>query len=212
MADTVQRMIAFFGKAEARDKFGRLFQFGARMVMGMYVGSSEAADKEILEKATAMQNVLMNSRHTLRWMKFLNFISPLKNAKEISFLILSKLCMFIFFVFDAIRWLQKIKLVPGDAGFKEWHPLNGNGKFSISWLAFGSAFGVLHHLSAHMREADDKKRAACRKNAFKSALMAFQGFHLSQLHVSNNTYCGAAGVISSAMDVQTQWAATAPKK
>merc|ERR1712216_623014 len=172
-------------------------QFGARMVMGMYVGSTEEADKEILEKATALQNVLMNSRHTLRWMKFLNFIEPLKNAKEISFLVLSKICMFLFFVFDAIRWLQKIKFVPGDAGFKEWHPLNGNGKFSISWIAFGSMFGALHHLQQHMSEADQNKRAACRKNAFKGALMAFQGLHLSQLYVSNNKYCGLAGVISS---------------
>ena len=99
----------------------------------------------------------------------------------------------------ALRWLQKIKLVPGDAGFKEWHPLNGNGKFSISWLAFGSAFGVLHHLSAHMREADDKKRAACRKNAFKvhATVSDFRIYALMCYHRLN--------VCSEGCDIAVGW-------
>eukprot|EP00656_Telonema_subtile_P020280 TRINITY_DN21426_c0_g1_i1.p2 TRINITY_DN21426_c0_g1~~TRINITY_DN21426_c0_g1_i1.p2 ORF type:complete len:131 (-),score=29.79 TRINITY_DN21426_c0_g1_i1:10-402(-) len=129
--------------------------------------------------------------------------------------------MFCFFFFDNLRWLQKLKIVPGENKFGEWHPIRGNGKFALSFLAFGSFTGFLTHaktllaLSASPGETEEERAVAASKSwdaqkaAFRGALMTYQGLHLSQLYVSNNKWVGLAGVVTSVMDVLPLWNKTA---
>jgi len=216
---TPEKLAKFFGRAEARDKFGRMFQFGARMFMGILANPTDAAGKERLAKVTALHNMLRDSRHTLRWMKWMNFVAPIRDAKEVGLELMSKIALGLFFFFDNIRWLQKLKLVPGENKFHTWHPIHGNGKFALSWLAIGSFLGALAALQKLMAlsgkpedEAVAKARWASQKAAFKGLLMTYQGLHLSQLYVHENTWVGLAGVISSAMDTKAQYALANPGK
>jgi len=214
---SLKRICAFFGKAGARDKFGRVAQFSARMYMGVL---ADSGDKEMLGKITTMHNTLRDARSTLRWLKWMDMISPIMAAKEISLALLSKIALFCFFLSDNMRWLQKCKLIPGEVGFKEWHPLRGSGKWTFSFLALGSFFGMLNALQQLAKLSEDKKEgleAAKEKDtkrynnikaAFVSALMTYQGLHLSQLYVSDNKWVGLAGTISSSIQSYDIWKST----
>jgi len=207
--------------SEFRDKFGRMAQFSARMGMGILAEQGEES-KELLGKVTALQNTLRDGRHMGRWLKWVamvpflqkNLATATDNAKNLT-AYLAKLAMALFMFFDNIRWLQKLKLVPGENSFKSWHPIHGNGKFALSFLALGSFFSMLNQLVTYTKTEDKEENQAAKstalKQAFKWALMTYQGLHLSQLYVSENKWVGLAGLISSAMDSQTQWNAANKK-
>lgn len=206
-----KRWVKFFGTEAGRDKSARVLQFAGRMAEGFLTTATDQASKELLVKVKAMNKVLADTRSTLRWFKWLPVIETLRTMKEVSFELLSKICLALFAFFSNIRWLQQLKFVSGDPGFAAWSPTKGNGKFANSFLAMGSFFGLLSELQKLSNSPDDStKVAAAQKAAFRNALMTYQGLHLSKLYESDNKWVGLAGMISSLIDCQGVWKRTNP--
>ncbi|CAK0838929.1 unnamed protein product, partial [Prorocentrum cordatum] len=115
-----------------------------------------------------------------------------------------------FLMIDHVGWLKQVKVLGGGkrAG-------TGTIQLGLKFFCLSNFIGALFQLKK-MRDSAAKARESgesgsceqskkCAQNAFKHALLVLQTAHLSRLRETHDALVGAAGVVTSAMDVMAQW-------
>lgn len=222
-------------KAEFRDKFGRMFQFGA-------LGLTGFADLAKAEKGTPIHTLGRTAWHTFfhlalsrRMHRFLKgFIFHDKLCKTLKTLkcpvdkglqILSVGFLQTFFLIDHYAWFKQIKLLPSSMWIDD-RPERSMRKargmqtvyYGIRYFFASSVFSALfsmkklYELYQEPDYADEVKardwkarRRMHAKNTLKFCMRVFETAHISKLYVTHDFPVGISGVISSAMDSIDQW-------
>lgn len=199
-------------KSEGRDKLGRIAQYGGRMLSGI-------ADLQGAQKGSALaewgaigaevQKTLGGARRTHRWGKEIPLIKSLpktldlvnRNLLDFFLEVVQKLNQLGYLMFDRLAWLKQQKIITGGKSAAE------TVKTAMSFFMVCNGAATLIQLKKYCNEKDESKKGAALKAAFKHLLLTYQCAHNSTIFVSHNAYVGAAGVISSIIDVQAQWPA-----
>jgi hypothetical protein len=213
-------------KSEGRDKLARLIQYLARTIIGfagMTTIKKGTALFELNEQATNIMKQLAGARRTHRWCKEFPVIKSVVQtfprqicapvdwdaALERGLDLLQKCSLATFLVIDHVGWLKQVKVLGGGkrAG-------TGTIQLGLKFFCLSNFLGALFQMkkikdaAAKARESGEScsgEQSKCAQNAFKHALLVLQTAHLSRLRETHDAIVGAAGVVTSAMDVLSQW-------
>jgi alpha-D-ribose 1-methylphosphonate 5-triphosphate synthase subunit PhnH len=220
MADVMIENLNVFnsamGKAEFKEKFGRVLQYGARMISGILTDADKLSPskdrQDLISKINSFQSVLGDARRTFRFFKELSVAPTIpKDLQEadpvnLGLTVCSKLSLLAFFMADHYLWLQKAKIVrSGNAA----DTLKTAMKFFLVTHTLNFAL-QMKKLKEMLDSAGTSKYSEAKKNQLvqqcvKSLLLMVQAAHISGVFETNNTLVGLAGVISSGMDCKQMW-------
>ena len=215
----------FLAKYGGKDKMIRIVQYGARAVRSLLL---DDANKWSYDKVQKLMVVTMEGRRTFRWFSLVPFLSQLRSLldkdtqlsmprHEWCLLVVSKVSMILWNIFDHVRWLQQITWAPtntlllGDAARMK--------RVSFSFFALANIATLALHLprwvgSSAVTRTDGsdedqaslrKKKLAARRTCFKAWLMVLQCLHISEWVECGDLVCGGAGVVTSVMDCVDLW-------
>lgn len=213
-------------KSEGRDKLARLMQYLARTIIG-FAGMATIKKGTVLfeinEQATNIMKQLAGARRTHRWCKEFPVIKNIVQtvprqicapvdwgaALDRGLDLLQKCSLATFLVIDHVGWLKQVKVLGGGkrAG-------TGTIQLGLKFFCLSNFLGVLFQMkkikdaAVKARESGEPggaEQSKCAQNAFKHALLVLQTAHLSRLRETHDAIVGAAGVVTSAMDVLSQW-------
>lgn len=212
----------FISKAEARDKVGRVCQYGCRGLQGFlgHMGPDFWLQpyKNIIAE---IQTTLAWARRTNRWGKEMPHIPALGEAISRGDVLeaTQRSILVTFLVQDHVYWLLKVGLLKfQNYTAIEWH--RRNLRFITASHVFN--FACCYRDLSRIREAQDKgdskytgspDAVAKAHSGIKEAKMMMVRYFLTfwqMLHVSgvlalDDTYVGIFGMISSAIDASKQW-------
>lgn len=211
----VSEFNALCTKAEGRDKVARLFQYAARAIVGL-VGMAKPKSGSSLQSLesnarTAMVN-LASARRTHRWCKefpviqsipaVLKIANPLDMALEL----MQKVSLATFMIIDHVGHMKQWKLIPGGK-----RSGTGTIQLGLKFFCFSNVIAAIMQAkkaALSLKNEDDKSKAQrrkCMETMVKHLLLVLQTAHLSRMYESNDALVGVAGMITSTMDVMTQW-------
>lgn len=232
---SVANIATVLGKAEFRDKFGRIFQFMALALTGLADLAKPAKGTPIHTLGRTAWHVFFHialTRRSHRMFKGFIFHDKLcKSLKTISnpvdrlFEIMSVAFLQVFFVVDQYAWLKQIKILPAHFWIDD-RPVRSMRKargmqtvyFGVRFFFASSVVSTLYHMKklfelsqepAYDDETKDRdwrnRRRTCAKNTLKFAMRVFETAHISKLCETHDFPVGISGMISSAMDAVGQW-------
>lgn len=213
-------------KSEGRDKLARLIQYFARTIIGFAAIKTIKKGTflfELNEQATNIMKQLASARRTHRWCKEFPVIKNIVQtfprqicapvdwgaALDRGLDLLQKCSLATFLMIDHVGWLKQVKVLGGGkrAG-------TGTIQLGLKFFCMANFFAGLIQLkkikdaAAKARESGEPggaEQSKCAKTAFKHALLVLQCAHLSRWRETHDALVGAAGVVSSAMDMMAQW-------
>lgn len=212
----------FICKAEARDKVGRIVQYGCRGLQGAMEHMSPASPlREWKPVIAEVQTTLAWARRTHRWGKEMPHIPKLGKSIAAGDILEASQCMVLitFLVQDHIYWLLKVGLLK----FKsysaiQWHRRNLRFITLSHVLNFSLCVRSIQRIRAKQEKQDpeysgsDKaiQKAATeiydnRRMMVRYTLTFIQMLHVSQVKVFDDWYIGIMGMISSYIDASKQW-------
>jgi len=213
-----KRAWAFLSKAEARDKVGKIAQYGCRFLQGALAHAP--ADfalqpwKPIFAEA---QTTLAWARRTNRWGKEMPHITALGEAVSNGEVMeaVSRTFIILYLVQDHIYWLLKVGILK----FRSYTPIQWHRRnlkfvlpsyvlnFVLCWrnirqlrerrLQQASGKGSVDDIE---QEIYDNKRMMVRYT-----LTFIQILHVSKIKDLDDWYVGIMGMISSYIDASKQW-------
>lgn len=215
------------GKAEFRDKFGRVFQFMALCLTGF-------ADLFKPEKGTPMHTLgrtachvffhISLTRRSHRFFKGFIFHNKMRgNLKAIADPV-DKLFEYaqagflqIFFCIDMYAWMKQIKLLPDPATRKARGMQTVY--YGVRFFFFSSIVSTLYNAKKLMEISKEQpqdqdaqaiaqwkaKRRRTAIDMMKFAMRVFETAHISKLWVTHDFPVGISGMISSSIDSYGQW-------
>lgn len=207
---TIANFQGLINKAEGRDKLARIFQYGARAIVGFVARSNPAkgsALAELGEVASNLMKKLADARRTHRFCKEIAPIQAIPKALKISnpvdmvLEVSSKVTLATFMIIDHIAWLKQINLIKSGRKAPETIQL-GLKVFMVSNML--STIINAKKLAALNDDQKDSKDAA-QKAVVKHALLSLQCAHTSKFQETDDFLVGIAGVITSIMDTIPQW-------
>jgi len=177
------------------------------------------------ELATNIMKQLAGARRTHRWCKefpvIQNIVQSIQSVPrsmpqnlnawdviERSLEILQKTTLATFLVIDHIGWLKQVKILSGGkrAG-------TGTIQLGLKFFCASNLLGMLFQLKK-LKDAQSEENDNCgnRKkiveNATKHTFLVIQTAHLSRTYETHDALVGLLGMVTSAMDVLTQWPQT----
>mmetsp|Transcript_42880 Transcript_42880/g.133894 ORF Transcript_42880/g.133894 Transcript_42880/m.133894 type:complete len:261 (-) Transcript_42880:86-868(-) len=213
-------------KSEGRDKLARAAQYAARMIVGLtQMGHLQAGTRIywVNELAGNIMKQLASARRAHRWCKEFPVIQSIVQSlpgeipdrSSLSFRevadgaleLAQRVTLASFMLIDHVGWLKQVKLLSGGERA-------GTGTIQLGLKFFGASnfLSVLVQLrklrDARRTEegtAGAQKQQFLAKNAFKHGLLVIQCAHLSRTYETHDAFVGFIGVISSVMDMLTQW-------
>jgi len=212
----------FLSKAEARDKVGRLVQYGCRCLQGVLAHQTKDswlnANKPVIVE---IQTTLAWARRTNRWGKELPHIPALGEALSRGDWLeaTQRTILITFLVQDHIYWLLKMGILKFQQySAIEWHRRNLR-LITISHV-FNFALCVRDITrirkkqengdpsvsgSVQALETADKKVQENKMMMVRYVLTFIQMIHVSGVRQFDDWYIGFFGMISSAIDASKQW-------
>lgn len=133
--------------------------------------------------------------------KTLSITDPFDRALELC----QKISLAIFMVIDHVGYLKQVKVLPNKK------------KPAMATIQLGLKFFCLSNFVSFLIQAKKLKELASEsegkqaqitaaiKTAVKHVLLVVQTAHLSMLYQSHDALVGIFGIITSYMDIQTQW-------
>lgn len=127
--------------------------------------------------------------------------------------LLQKVTLAVFLVIDHVGWLKQLKVLSGGkrAG-------TGTIQLGLKFFCASNLVAMIHQLKKRRDARAEKpqspnKQVKCTENALKHGMLVVQMAHLSRMYESHDALVGFLGMITSAMDVASQWPAkvAAPK-
>jgi hypothetical protein len=210
-----QHVWKFISKSEARDKVGRVMQYGCRALQGLlgHMGPNFWLQpyKSVIAE---VQTTLAWARRTHRWGKEMPHIPKLGEAiSEGDILQATQSTILItFLVQDHIYWLLKVGILKFEQySAIQWH--RRNLRFITVSHVFN--FALCYRDICRIRDkqakgtADEEKAEKEIKDnkmmMVRYVLTFIQMLHVSGVKAMDDTYIGVFGMISSAIDASKQW-------
>lgn len=212
MADlTLNNIIVFLNKSEARDKLARIVQFGSRGLVGAtteLLGLADPRVRLVNGRASNLMSTLALARRSHRWCKEFPVIqqipASLKIADPISMVLdtAQKVTLATFLIVDHYGWLKQAKVLNGKAQDTIW--------FGLKFFMVSNMISTVYN-AYKLKNTDESKveeRKKLRLLVLKHAMMSIQIAHVSNTRKTSDFLVGILGVITSIMDAKEQW----PKK
>jgi len=212
----------FISKAEARDKVGRVVQYGCRFLQGWCAHMAKDFWLNAwIPMIKEVQTTLAWARRTNRWGKELPHIPGLGEAlsKGDWLEATQKTILITFLVQDHIYWCLKMGLLKFQQYTAiEWH--RRNLRFITVSHVFNFALCVrdIKRIRAKQENGDpsvtgsaqalqsaDDKIKENKMMMFRYVLTFIQMFHVSGMKQMDDWYIGIMGMMSSAIDASKQW-------
>lgn len=210
----------FISKAEARDKVGRIMQYGCRGLQGLLSHCPDTFPLQVYKPVIAeVQTTLAWARRTHRWGKELPHIPTLGKAITNGDVLQAAQSMVLitFLIQDHIYWLLKVGILKFESYTAiQWHRRNLRFitlshvlNFSLCLRDNIRAEKKIEKLGANpdakkldeiQLEIYDNKRMMLRY-----VLTFFQMLHVSGAKAMDDSYIGLFGMISSYIDASKQW-------
>jgi hypothetical protein len=199
-------------KAEGRDKLARLFQYGARAIVGAIALRTPKVGTLLFDyeaKARTVMSQLAIVRRTHRWCKEIPVIQTipkclkLKDPIDRVFEVLQKSTLVTFMLIDHIGLLKQWKILPGGkrAG-------TGTVQLGLKYFCYSNIIGLLYQFKKLYCTSRKEEKAGERKtiyeNAVKHFMLAIQMAHLSRVYETHDLMVGLMGVVTSCMDLKLQ--------
>merc|ERR1719401_741836 len=173
---------------------------------------------ERVEQAQNVMKQLAGARRCHRWCKEFPVIQQIiamlptsvpksicvATAVEKTAELFQKVFLATFMIIDHIGWLKSVKILKGGkrAG-------TGTIQLGLKFFCLSNVLGAL--LALRKARACGKDQEANRSKFmeawFKSSLIVLQTLHLSRTYELHDWYVGIFGMITSGMDVKTNWPA-----
>jgi len=117
--------------------------------------------------------------------------------------LLEKVTWATFFIIDHTAWLKQVKIMKSTKKFGAPETI----QLGLKFFCVSNMLGSIINAKKAMALGDDKKteQTKHRKLAVKHGLVIIQMAHMSKLYETDDGFVGACGVISSIMDLLTQW-------
>jgi len=212
----------FLSKSEARDKVGRIVQYGCRSLQGILAHMAKDFWLQSYKPVIAeVQTTLAWARRTHRWGKEMPHIPALGEAISRGDVLemTQRAILITFLVQDHIYWLLKM----GFMKFEQYTPIQWhrrNLRFILASHVFNFALCVrdIKRIRAKQENSDPsvsgsaqallKADSDIKDNQmmmFRYVLTFFQMLHASGVKQFDDWYIGLFGMISSAIDASKQW-------
>lgn len=203
----------FLATVSGRDKLGKAVHYSARCVAGMATEAMEAAEKGspahaqaeyVRVQARGLFVRLMNARRTNRWLASIPIIVALSKDRypwrSDGAFVVAQLGMVFWHVGDHVRWLQEIGWLAGETARTK--------RIAFSGFVVSSVVSFAYFLTELGREAkqdkvDEDKARRLRLNIVKHFLTIISTLHISELFMTSEPICGAAGAVASLIDLYT---------
>jgi len=213
----------FFSKAEARDKVGRIVQYGCRMLQGMLAHLPQDSALQLCKPLVAeCQTTLAWARRTHRWGKEMPHIPTLGKAIS-NFDVLQaaqSMVLITFLLQDHIYWLLKVGILKFTNYTPiQWHRRNLRFITLSHVLNFSLCIREIMQVKKKLQNAEAKGNEDAVKKAkstiydnkrmmVRYVLTFIQMLHVSQVKQMDDWYIGMMGMISSYIDASKQWTPT----
>lgn len=217
-----QHVWKFISKAEARDKVGRIVQYGCRGIQGALVHAPESFPLQPWKPVVAeIQTTLAWCRRTNRWGKEMPHIPVLGEAIAKGDILeaTQRAILITFLVQDHVYWLLKVGILKFENySAIQWHRRN------LRFITLSHVFNFslcLRDISRikQKRLANDPKYVGSEQAEKKAEtelydnkrmmvryfLTFIQMLHVSQVKMFDDWYIGIFGMISSYIDASKQW-------
>mmetsp|Transcript_27630 Transcript_27630/g.76475 ORF Transcript_27630/g.76475 Transcript_27630/m.76475 type:complete len:294 (+) Transcript_27630:94-975(+) len=217
----------FISKAEARDKVGRIVQYGCRCLQGLLAHAPQSPLQAYKPMIAEVQTTLAWARRTNRWGKELPHIPTLGKAISAGDALqaFQSGVLITFLVQDHIYWLLKVGILKfQNYTAIQWHRRN------LRFITFSHVLNFalcVRDISRTQKKLQDpavandktavKKSEASiydnKRMMVRYVLTFIQMLHVSQVKVFDDWYIGIMGMVSSYIDASKQWpvaAAPAP--
>jgi hypothetical protein len=212
----------FISKAEARDKVGRVVQYGCRALQGMlgHMGPDFWLQpyKSIIAE---VQTTLAWCRRTNRWGKEMPHIPTLGNAISTGDVLQAtqSTILITFLIQDHIYWLLKVGILKfSNYSAIEWHRRNLRFITASHVFNFALEYRNICRIRKGQEKGDSKycgsteveakAESDIRSNKMmmvRYVLTFFQMLHVSGVKQLDDWYVGIMGMMSSAIDASKQW-------
>jgi len=212
----------FLGKSEARDKVGRMAQYGCRALQGILAHMSKDFVGQAYKPAIAeMQTSLAWARRTHRWGKEMPHIPALGDAiSRGDALEATQRCILItFLVQDHIYWLLKMGFLKFTQYTPaQWHRRNLRFIIASHVCNFAICVRDIKRIQAKQEKSDpsvaENTQAVAKANQdikdnkmmmVRYVLTFIQMLHASGIKQFDDWYIGIMGVVSAGIDASKQW-------
>lgn len=221
-SDFYNHIWKFVSKAEARDKTGRIVQYGCRALQGMLAHMGPEMPLQAWKPAIAeVQTTLAWARRTHRWGKELPHIPVLGEAilKGDWLEAAQRMVLITFLTQDHIYWLLKVGLLKfQNYTAIQWHRRN----LRFITLSHVLNFSLCVRDIRRIREKQDQKDPKYsgseeavakadqeiydnKRMMLRYVLTFIQMLHVSQVKKMDDWYVGLMGMVSSYIDASKQW-------
>jgi hypothetical protein len=211
-----QHVWKWISKSEARDKIGRVMQYGCRALQGLLGHMGPTFFLQPYKSVIAeVQTTLAWARRTHRWGKEMPHIPKLGEAlsEGDALQAIQSTILITFLVQDHIYWLLKVGILQFENySAIQWH--RRNLRFITASHVFN--FALEYRNILRIRAKGPPKDAAAAEKAeaeifdnkkmmLRYVLTFFQMIHVSGVKQLDDTYVGIFGMISSGIDASKQW-------
>lgn len=200
---------------EARDKTARMFQFMARLVLGLTQDQNNATTAGLHAAARRFMVSISGSRRTFRWGRELQVLRALVEASKASNLaerltgVLRHANALMFFSLDHVGWFGQVL-----GGMKRGQRMI---RLGLKFLTMSCLIAVaqstikLRNLNARVKNDPeqwhraDGERQIEKISIVRNGLMAIQVAHLSRLWETHDVFVGSLGIVTSIIDIMSVW-------
>eukprot|EP00927_Polykrikos_kofoidii_P000087 TRINITY_DN10039_c0_g1_i3.p1 TRINITY_DN10039_c0_g1~~TRINITY_DN10039_c0_g1_i3.p1 ORF type:complete len:282 (+),score=29.98 TRINITY_DN10039_c0_g1_i3:91-936(+) len=216
-------IVKFLAKSEARDKVGRIVQYGCRFLQGSLVHMPATLPLQAWKPAIAeVQTTLAWARRTHRWGKEMPHVPALAEALFCKGDLLEagqRGVLIMFLIQDHIYWLLKVGLLKFKAYTPiEWHRRNLRFIILSHVLNFTLCLRSIRRIQAKQiqggKQCTESREEVAKaeqeiydnkKMMFRYVLTTIQMSHVSRLVNLDDWYIGLMGMVSSYIDASKQW-------
>jgi len=221
-SDLYNHIWKFISKAEARDKVGRIAQYGCRCLQGILNHASpEFPLQPYREVIAEVQTTLAWCRRTNRWGKEMPHIPTLGTAICEGDLLQAtqSMILIMFLVQDHIYWLLKVGILKFQAYTPiQWHRRNLRFITMSHVFNFAVCYREICRIRAKQEAKDPKYSGSAeaikkaeddvydnKRMLVRYVLTFFQMIHVSGVKQLDDWYVGIMGMMSSYIDASKQW-------
>jgi len=216
---TVTTINTLLSKSEGRDKVARFFQYLMRTIIGVAGMQTLTAGTTLYslnEKSGNVMKQLASARRAHRWCKEFPVIQAILKSLprsipetirigdvlEGSTEVMQKVFLATFMICDHVGWLKQVKIMKGGkrAG-------TGTIQLGLKFFCASNVLGALVTLKKlkDAPEGQESKTKKLKETLLKNFLIVLQTLHLSRTYELHDAAVGVMGMVTSAMDVKTQW-------
>merc|ERR1712113_801539 len=100
---------------------------------------------------------------------------------------------------DHIAWLKNVKII------KSGRNSATHVQFALKFFCISNFLSAVINIKKLCKEVDGSKKGNVMQTILKHVLLVIQTAHLSKIRETHNAFVGVCGVLSSGIDLKSQW-------